>query len=50
MNMKGQATFLLFDPQVAHAADRLNNRPRKTPGYRTLAEVFFASHRVALKS
>lgn len=36
--------------QVALVADRLNNRPRKTLGYRTPFEVFFGSSPVALTS
>lgn len=36
------------DEQVVFVADRLNNRPRKTLGYRTPFEVFFGSSPVAL--
>lgn len=38
------------DEQVAHVVERLNNRPRKTLGFRTPSEVFFASSSVALTS
>lgn len=38
------------DEQVTFVANRLNNRPRKTLGYRTPNEVFFGSSPVALRS
>lgn len=38
------------DEQVSLVADRLNHRPRKTLGYRTPFEVFFASFPIALTS
>ncbi len=38
------------DEQVSLVADRLNHRPRKTLGYRTPFEVFFASSPIALTS
>jgi IS30 family transposase len=43
---KGSDLAQLTDAQVQRAADRLNNRPRKTLGYRTPNEVFFKKRMV----
>ena len=40
----------ISDSDLQHVEDLLNNRPRKTLGYRTPNEVFFKQHSVALPS
>jgi transposase, IS30 family len=40
----------ITDQDLQHVEDRLNNRPRKTLGYRTPNEVFFKQRSVALPS
>jgi transposase, IS30 family len=38
----------ITDRQLNEVVERLNNRPRKTPGYKTPNEVFFKRPLVAL--
>jgi IS30 family transposase len=38
----------ITNTEAQHVAERLNNRPRKTLGFRTPNEVFFKEHSVAL--
>lgn len=45
---KGLAFAAITAAAVRHAQERLNNRPRKTLGFRTPNEVFFKERRVAL--
>jgi len=45
---KGSAFATVTAAKVRRAQERLNNRPRKTLGYRTPNEVFFKERRVAL--
>jgi len=45
---KGLAFATTTAAAVRHAQERLNNRPRKTLGYRTPNEAFFKERRVAL--
>ena len=45
---KGKDFATVTTAAVRHAQERLNNRPRKTLGFRTPNEVFFKERRVAL--
>jgi len=40
----------ISDGDLAGVAERLNNRPRKTLGYRTPNQVFFKEQSVALQT
>ena len=40
---KGRSMHALTDEEIQIIEDKLNNRPRKTLGFKTPSEVFFAS-------
>ena len=42
------AFAVITDEQIQMVEDKLNNRPRKTLGYRTPEELFFKESEIAL--